>query len=112
MRPSCAVTKAPVIRNVKKATIQKVKTDGPANCTPAELLMNSTIATKTTTRSNGPSVLETRTGAIFSEIIVSCWSACAAMRPPLTVGRRASQGRAHPTRSRRQESCTRTSTAV
>src|SRR5262245_24644957 len=58
--------------------------------------MNSTMATKTTTRSKGPSVLETRTGAIFSEIIVSCWSACAAMRPPLTVGRRASQGRARP----------------
>ena len=48
-----------------------MNTDGPANCTPAALLMNNTIATKITTRSNGPSVLATRTGATFSEII---WS--------------------------------------
>src|SRR5919109_3242556 len=69
IRPSCAVTKAPVIRNVRNARIQKMNTDGPANCTPAALLMNSTIATKITTRSKGPRVLATRTGAIFSEII-------------------------------------------
>ncbi len=73
---------APVIRNVAKATIQKMNTDGPANCTPAALLMNRTIATKMTTRSNGPSVLATRTGATFSEII---WlsSAFDAIRHPL-----------------------------
>ena len=59
----------PVIRNVANARIQKTKIDGPAACTPAALLMNRTIATKITTRSNGPSVLATRTGATFSEII-------------------------------------------
>ena len=65
------MTNAPVIRNVANPTIQKMNTDGPANCSPAALLMNSTIATKITTRSNGPSVLATRTGATFSEIITS-----------------------------------------
>src|SRR5919109_4660568 len=73
IRPSCAVTNAPVMRNVRNARIQKMKTDGPANCTPAALLMNNTIATKITTRSNDPSVLATRTGATFSEIMRS-WS--------------------------------------
>src|SRR5580765_3762344 len=82
MRPSWAVTNPPVIRNVAKATIQKMKTDGPANCTPAALLMNRTIATKITTRSNGPRVRATSTGAIFSEIITSL-SPCMAIQHPL-----------------------------
>src|SRR5881409_2883917 len=81
MRPSWAVTKAPVIRNVRKATVQKMNIDGPAACVPAELMMNRTIATKTTTRSNGPSVLATRTGATFSEII-ACSSVRLAMEHP------------------------------
>src|SRR5262245_26204992 len=71
IRPSCAVTNAPVIRKVANPTIQKMNTDGPANCRPAALLMNRTTATKMTTRSNGPSVLATRAGAIRSESISS-----------------------------------------
>src|SRR6476469_8851748 len=46
IRPSWAVTNAPVIRKVANPTIQKMNMDGPANCTPAALLMNSTTATK------------------------------------------------------------------
>src|SRR5213592_513526 len=84
MRPSWAVTKAPVIRNVRKATVQKMNMDGPAAWVPAELMMNKTIATKTTTRSNGPSVLATRTGATFSEII-ACSSARVAIGPPFSA---------------------------
>src|SRR5213592_5027658 len=92
MRPSCAVTNPPVIRNVANARIQKMNTDGPAAWTPAELLMNRTIATKTTTRSNGPSVLATRTGATFSEII-ACSSARVAIGPPFpTEGARGAGG--------------------
>src|SRR5437867_12376018 len=53
---------------------------GPADCTPAELLMNRTMATKMTTRSNGPSVLATRTGAICSETMARFCS-CAAANP-------------------------------
>src|SRR4029453_1173782 len=56
-----------------------MNTAGPAGCTPAELLMNRTIATKITTRSNGPSVRATRTGATFSEIMAFS-SGRAAMR--------------------------------
>src|SRR5438093_3582463 len=85
MRPSWAVTNPPVIRNVANATIQKMKTDGPANCTPAALLMNRTIATKITTRSNGPSVLATRAGATFSEIMADS-SVRVAMRHPSRTG--------------------------
>src|SRR5205809_1367719 len=84
MRPSCAVRNPPVIRNVANARIQKKNTDGPAACTPAALLMNRTIATKITTRSNGPSVLATRTGATFSEII-ACSSARVAIGPPFSA---------------------------
>src|SRR5215211_4887084 len=47
--------------------------------------MNKTIATKITTRSNGPSVRATRTGATFSEIM-AFWSARAAMRHPSRPG--------------------------
>src|SRR5438067_4707987 len=78
IRPSCAVTNAPVMRKVANARIQKTYMDGPANCTPDELLMNRTIATKTTTRSNGPSVLATRAGATLSESM-TCSSACLAI---------------------------------
>src|SRR4029450_3530988 len=87
---------APVIRNVANATIQKMNTEGPAACTPAALLMNRTIATKITTRSNGPSVRATRTGATFSEIM-AFWSARAAMRHPPVRGRaRPNRVRARP----------------
>src|SRR5439155_16423592 len=95
MRPSCAVTNPPVIRNVANATNQKMNTDGPAACTPAELLMNRTIATKITTRSNGPSVLATSTGATFSEII-ACSLVRLAIRHPLPRRRRPSSGRSPP----------------
>ena len=96
IRPSWAVTNAPVIRNVANATIQKMNTDGPANCRPAALLMNNTIATKITTRSKGPSVLATRTGATFSEII--CSSAFSAIHPPSTHGGRSDPSEEPPTR--------------
>src|SRR2546426_6371635 len=78
IRPSWAVPNAPVIRNVRNATIQYGNMAGPATCTPAELLMNRTMATKMTTRSNGPSVLATRTGAICSETMgrSACRVAC------------------------------------
>ena len=76
------MTNAPVIRNVANATIHMMNTDGPANCKPAPLVMNSTIATKITTRSNGPSVRATSTGATFCEIIALS-SACVAMQHPL-----------------------------
>src|SRR5438093_10437622 len=95
IRPSCAVTNAPVIRNVANATVQKMNTDGPAACNPAELMMNSTIATKITTRSNGPSVLATRTDAIFSEIIRS--SVCVAISTPSDGGGDGSRDRVAPT---------------
>src|SRR5439155_16083557 len=99
IRPSCAVTNPPVIRNVANARIQKMNTDGPAAWTPAELLMNRTIATKITTRSNGPSVLATRTGATFSEII-ACSLVRLAIRHPLPRWRRPSSGRSHQLTSR------------
>src|SRR5207247_124105 len=95
IRPSWAVTNAPVIRNVANATVQKTNTDGPAACNPAELMMNSTIATKITTRSNGPSVLATRTDAIFSEIIRS--SVCVAISTPSDGGGEGSRDRVAPT---------------
>ena len=82
-----------MIRNVANPTIQKMNTDGPANWTPAELLMNRTIATKITTRSNGPSVRATRTGATFSEIMTFS-SACVAISPSSDGG-----GEAHPAKS-------------
>src|SRR5947207_125411 len=85
IRPSCAVTNPPVIRNVANARIQKTKIDGPAACTPAALLMNRTIATKITTRSNGPSVLATSTGATFSEIIACSLVRLAIRHPPPEV---------------------------
>src|SRR5262249_37269472 len=69
MRPSWAVTKPPGIRNVKNPRPQKTKAAGPANCTVDAFVMNRTRATKMTTRSKEFSVLPTRVGATFSEII-------------------------------------------
>ena len=89
MRPSWAVTNAPVIRNVANATIQKTNTDGPANWSPAALLMNRTIATKITTRSNGPRVRATRTGATFSEIMAFSSGRAAMLHPSRREGEHA-----------------------
>src|SRR5205807_748508 len=66
-------------------------------------MMNRTIATNTTTRSNGPSVLATRAGATLSEIIAwsSAWLAIGhplpslqtnAASPRLVAGNLAPQG--------------------
>ena len=85
IRPSWAVTNAPVIKKVRNATTQKMNMDGPAACVPAELMMNRTIATKITTRSNGPSVLATSTGATFSEIIACSLVRLAIRHPPPEV---------------------------
>src|SRR5207249_1037510 len=82
IRPSWAVTKAPVTRKVRNARIQYGNMAGPANWTPAELLMNRTMATKMTTKSNGPSVLDTRTGASCSETMARSGSRVACISHP------------------------------
>src|SRR5262249_29588268 len=69
MRPSCAVTKPPGMRNVRNPRPQKTNAAGPANCTVDAFGMNRTRATKMTTRSKEFSTLPTRVGATFSEII-------------------------------------------
>ena len=70
IRPSCAVTMFPGIRNVRNATIQMMNIDGPLGASPAELLMNSTMPTKMTVRSNAlRCFVVNRTGASFSETI-------------------------------------------
>src|SRR6516225_5285605 len=69
MRPSCAVTKAPGIRNVRNPRTQNTYIAEPANCTVDEFDMNRTRATKMTTRSKEFSTLPTRVGATFSETI-------------------------------------------
>src|SRR5260221_7420307 len=69
IRPSCAVTKAPGMRNVRNPRIQNTYAADPANCTVDEFDMNRTRATKMTTRSKEFSTLETKVGATFSEIM-------------------------------------------
>src|SRR5215469_11684275 len=69
MRPSCAVTKAPGMRNVRNPSPQNTKAADPANCTVDAFGMNRTRATKMTTRSKEFSTLVTRVGATLSEII-------------------------------------------
>src|SRR5499427_11143656 len=69
MRPSWAVTKAPGIRKVRNPRPQNTNAADPANCTVDAFGMNRTRATKMTTRSKEPSVLPTKVGATFSEII-------------------------------------------
>src|SRR5499425_1666494 len=51
IRPSCAVTKAPGMRKVRKPRTQNTYTVDPANCTVDAFGMNRTRATKMTTRS-------------------------------------------------------------
>src|SRR5215469_15521803 len=70
MRPSCAVTKAPGMRNVKNPRIQNTYIAEPANCTVDEFEMNRTRATKMTTRSKEFNTLPTKVGATVSEIMV------------------------------------------
>src|SRR6266852_8867134 len=69
MRPSCAVTKAPGIRNVRNPMPQNTNDAGPANCTVDAFDTNKTRATKMTTRSKEFSTLATKVGATFSEIM-------------------------------------------
>src|SRR5262250_1135288 len=69
MRPSCAVTRAPGIRNVRNPRPQNTNAADPANCTVDAFATNRTRATKMTTRSKEPSVLPTKVGATFSEIM-------------------------------------------
>src|SRR6516164_11006215 len=69
IRPSCAVTRAPGMRNVRNPRIQNTYIAEPANCTVDELDTNRTRATKMTTRSNELSTLPTKVGATFSEIM-------------------------------------------
>src|SRR5690348_6445011 len=69
MRPSCAVTKAPGIRNVRNPRPQNTNAADPANCTVDAFGMNRTRATKMTTRSKEFSTLATKVGATFSEIM-------------------------------------------
>src|SRR5437667_7949169 len=69
MRPSWAVTKPPGIRNVRNPRVQKTKAADPANCTVDAFGMNRTRATKMTTRSKEFSILPTKVGATFSEIM-------------------------------------------
>src|SRR2546428_2006669 len=109
IRPSWAVTNAPVIRNVRNATIQYGNMAGPANCTPAELLMNRTMATKMTIRSNGPSVLATRTGARCSETMArSCCRVACIPHPSLPWGAASGGPSGTPrTPSDRREFCSR-----
>src|SRR5258706_13121263 len=82
IRPSCAVTKAPGMRNVRNPRIQNTNVAGPANCTVEAFGMNKTRATKITTRSNDVSTLPTRVGATFSEIISRSPVMSAAMKHP------------------------------
>src|SRR6266581_6217289 len=70
MRPSCAVTKAPGMRNVRNPRTQNTYDADPANCTVDAFGMNRTRATKMTTRSKEFSTLETKVGATCSETIV------------------------------------------
>src|SRR5256885_16719552 len=78
MRPSCAVTKAPGIRNVKNPRPQNTNAADTANCTVDAFGMNRTRATKMTTRSKDLSVLPTKVEATFSEIMsrseILAWS--------------------------------------
>jgi len=69
MRPSCAVTRAPGIRNVRNPRPQNTNAADPANCTVDAFGMNRTRATKMTTRSKEFSILPTKVGATFSEIM-------------------------------------------
>src|SRR5215471_13484349 len=69
IRPSCAVTKAPGMRNVTKPRTQYTNAPGPANCTVDAFVMNKTRATKMTTRSKEFNTRPTRVGATFSEIM-------------------------------------------
>src|SRR6516162_7418164 len=69
IRPSCAVTRAPGMRNVRNPRIQNTYIAEPANCTVDEFDTNRTRATKMTTRSNEVSTLPTKVGATFSEIM-------------------------------------------
>src|SRR6266581_1380098 len=79
MRPSCAVTKAPGIRNVRNPRPQNTNAADPANCTVDAFGMNRTRATKMTTRSKEFSTLETRVGATCSEIMARSTGTSAAM---------------------------------
>src|SRR5215469_2144683 len=69
MRPSCAVTKAPGIRNVRNPRPQNTNAADPANCTVDAFATNKTRATKMTTRSKEFSTLPTKVGATVSETI-------------------------------------------
>src|SRR5690349_24746783 len=69
MRPSCAVTRAPGIRNVRNPRPQNTNAADPANCTVDAFGMNRTRATKMNTRSKEFSTLPTKVGATVSEIM-------------------------------------------
>src|SRR5215469_13910037 len=98
MRPSCAMTKAPGIRNVTNPSPQNTYAADPALCTVAEFDTNRTRATKMTTRSKEFSTLATRVGATFSEIKlrsdVMAWSpvmSAAIRTPPVSTRWRCAQ---------------------
>src|SRR5215469_7621770 len=79
IRPSCAVTRAPGMRNVRNPRTQNTYMADPANCTVDEFDMNRTRATKMTTRSKEVSTRETRVGATCSEIMFRSSAMPAAM---------------------------------